>query len=194
VRSREAILAAAARLASVHGLEGLSVGALADHLSISKSGLYAHFASKEQLELETIATAEAIFDAAVIRPALAVGHGLARLGALTEAYLQHLDRGVFPGGCFISAAAAELDSRDDLARVRTRLAEMQRRWASALEGALEEARQAGEIAGDVDVSQVAFEVEAMLTHANGAFLLHHDRGALARARDGVLHVLSRVAA
>jgi AcrR family transcriptional regulator len=194
IRSRETILAAAARLASVHGLDGLSFGTLADHLGVSKSGLYAHFASKEQLELETIATAEAIFAAEVVAPAQAVKPGLTRLGALAEAYLQHLERGTFPGGCFFAAAAAELDSRDDVARPRERIAGIQRGWVAALEAALDDALQAGEIAPTTDVRQVAFEVNAMLSYANGVLLLHRDRGALARARDGVVNVLSRVAA
>lgn len=194
MRSRDAILLAAARLASVHGLEGLSVGVLAEHLGMSKSGLYAHFASKEQLELDTIATAQAIFEAEVVQPAHTVPAGLARLGALTEGFLQHLERGTFPGGCFFAAAAAELDSRHDVAQPRARIAEIQRGWMSTLDAALEDARLAGEIAARTDVGQVAFEVNAMLSSANSAFLLHGDRTALTRARDGVLNVISRVAA
>src|SRR3954447_3594828 len=100
VQSRQAILQAAAHLATTRGLEGLSIGELAQHIGMSKSGLYAHFKSKEELELATIETAAEIFERDVVKPAIESPGGLRRVWALSEAFFGHLQRRVFPGGCF----------------------------------------------------------------------------------------------
>ena len=100
IESRRAILTAAARLATTRGLEGLSIGDLAQHIGMSKSGLYAHFKSKEELELATIETAAEIFENDVIHRIPESPRGLARVTVLMEAFLQHLRRRTFPGGCF----------------------------------------------------------------------------------------------
>src|SRR4249919_2332150 len=99
-RSRQAILDASARLATVDGLTGLSIGNLADHIGMSKSGLYAHFGSKEELQLATVDTAAEIFRAEVIVPARETAAGLPGLRALTDNYIAHVERRTFPGGCF----------------------------------------------------------------------------------------------
>jgi len=115
-RTRAAILRAAASLATVDGLEGLSIGNLAAATGISKSGLYAHFGSKQELQLATVGEAERIFTAEVVRPALAARPGLAQLAAACEAFLGYVQRGVFPGGCFFAATALEqheLPARED---------------------------------------------------------------------------------
>ena len=111
VQTRQEILHAAASLATTRGLEGLSIGELAQHIGMSKSGLYAHFKSKEELELATIETAAEIFAREVLATAGAPPVGLARVWELCEAFLGHLERRVFPGGCFFAAVAAELDTR-----------------------------------------------------------------------------------
>src|SRR3954463_1083534 len=111
VQSRQAILHAAAELATTRGLEGLSIGELAEHIGMSKSGLYAHFKSKEELELATIETAAGIFEREVLGPAGESPAGLGRVLALSEAFLGHLERRVFPGGCFIATVAVQLASR-----------------------------------------------------------------------------------
>ncbi|MEF2162646.1 helix-turn-helix domain-containing protein, partial [Pseudomonas aeruginosa] len=103
------ILHTAARLATVEGLDGLTIGRLAAETGMSKSGLFAHFGSKEELQLATIDTAEEIYEEDVLRPALQE-EGRARLEALCERFLSHVDRKVFPGGCFFASAAAELDT------------------------------------------------------------------------------------
>src|SRR5215472_10353399 len=110
-RTRAAILSAAVSLATVEGLEGLSIGHLAAAIGISKSGLYAHFGSKLELQLATVEEAEGIFDAEVVQPALAARPGLARLVAMCEAYFDYLQRRVFPGGCFFAATALEMGTR-----------------------------------------------------------------------------------
>src|SRR5271170_1309015 len=110
-RTRTAILQTAADLASVEGLDGLSIGRLASELAMSKSGLFAHFGSKEDLQLAAIEEARQRYVQEVITPALAAGSGITRLYALCEAFLSYIERGVFPGGCFFAAAVAEFDGK-----------------------------------------------------------------------------------
>src|SRR5580698_7023263 len=98
--TRQAILATAADLASVDGLDGLSIGRLASELSMSKSGLFAHFGSKQDLQLATIEEARERYVREVIEPSLAETASLRRLHALCDSFLSYLDRAVFPGGCF----------------------------------------------------------------------------------------------
>src|SRR5437868_12001799 len=102
-KSRAAILDAAAKLATIEGLDGLSIGRLADHIGMSKSGLYAHFGSKEELQLAAVDTAVEIFADAVIRPAREVEGAFARLEALCENFFGYLEKPVFPGGCFFAS-------------------------------------------------------------------------------------------
>ena len=172
-RSRRAILEASARLATTEGLRGLSIGGLADHIGMSKSGLYAHFGSKEQLQLATIDTAAEIFDADVVSPARAAGEALAQLTALLEGFLVHVSSGTFPGGCFFAAAAAELDTHPG--RVRERIAGFQSAWLTA----------AGDLDPTEDPAQLAFELNALLLHANSSFVMFGDRAVLDRARAGI---------
>src|SRR3974377_127790 len=116
--SRTTILRAATKLATTKGLDGLSIGDLAAEVGMSKSGLYAHFKSKEELELATIETAVTIFDREVLRPAMRAPAGRQRLETLVDAFLSHLERRVFPGGCFFAAVASEVDTRPGPARDR----------------------------------------------------------------------------
>src|SRR5688572_19789796 len=110
-RSRAAILRQAARLATVEGLDGLSLARLADAAGISKSGLFAHFGSKEELQLATIAAARALYEELVIEPAGEAPAGVPRLRAYVERFLDHVEEGVFPGGCFFVSAVSELNTR-----------------------------------------------------------------------------------
>ena len=110
-RTRSAILRAAASLATVDGLEGLSIGHLAAAIGMSKSGLYAHFGSKQELQLATVQEAGRIFASEVVQPALAAPAGLAQLAAVCEAFFEHLQRRTFPGGCFFASAALEMGTR-----------------------------------------------------------------------------------
>ena len=181
-KSRAAILDAAMRLATVDGLDGLSIGRLADHIGMSKSGLYAHFGSKEELQLATIDAASATFVREVIeraRPA----EGAARLSALADAFLSYLERRVFPGGCFFAAAQAEFDTHPGA--VREKLRESGRRWHDYLEQQVRGAQERGDLRHDEDAAQLAFELDAMLKMATASFMLHDDAGALERARRGV---------
>jgi AcrR family transcriptional regulator len=190
-RSRRAILETAARLATVEGLDGLTIGRLASETGMSKSGLFAHFGSKEELQLATIATAEEIFEEDVLRPALAV-EGLARVRALSERFMSHVDRKVFPGGCFFASAAAELDTRPG--RVRDRVVAVLRAWMGLFEDAIVIAQERGELAASVDPAQLTFEINALLAEANGLYLLSDDPRAFDMARRGIADRLERAAA
>jgi len=183
LRSRRTILDAAARLATVDGLEGLSIGRLAEHIGMSKSGLYAHFGSKEELQLATIETAKEIFRDDVVVPTEAVEAPRARLEALCEAFLSHLERRVFPGGCFFVSAAAEFDTHPG--RVKEEVAAFLRGWLETLEGLAARAQQDGDIDAAEDPAQLAFELDAYLLMANMAYLLHNDPLTLQRARAAI---------
>lgn len=187
VQSRQAILLAAANLATTRGLEGLSIGELAQHIGMSKSGLYAHFKSKEELELAAIETAAAIFRREVLAPAGESPGGLARVRALAGAFLGHLERRVFPGGCFFASVVAQLASRPG--RPRDRAADVLREWEEQFVEAVGNAVRAGELPGDADVGQLVFEVTAMLARANFAWVQTEDTHALDQARVGIEHVL-----
>jgi len=187
VRSRQAILHASARLATVEGLNGLSIGALAEHIGMSKSGLYAHFKSKEELQLATIDTAAEVFAAEVVEPAAAAPAGLPRVWALSNEFLAHLERGVFPGGCFFASVAAELDTRPG--RVRDRIAEFIGSWVGEVRRAVEDAQAAGELDPAADAEQLTFEIDAMLLMANAAYVMDPSPGVLERGRRGVARLI-----
>jgi AcrR family transcriptional regulator len=185
-RSRVAILDAAAALATIDGLDGLSIGDLAKHTGMSKSGLYAHFQSKEELQLATIRHAEAIFNAEVVRPADATD-GVRRLWALSEAFLSHLERRVFPGGCFFAAVGAEFDARPG--RVKESVAAFSAEWMSKLVDAAGRARDAGEVDEATEPEQLAYEVNALLLMAHGMFVMTADEMVLERSRRGLTRLL-----
>jgi AcrR family transcriptional regulator len=188
-RSRSAILNEAAKLATVEGLSGLSIARLADAVGMSKSGLFSHFGSKEELQLATIETAREIFAAEVIEPALAEPTGMGRLRALSERFLDHVERKVFPGGCFFASVAMEMDTRPG--PVRDKAFEMVEEWSSQLVAAAEGAREEGAIDGTEDAAQLAFELDAFLLLANAAFVISGDRAQLDRARRAIDRRLAR---
>ena len=180
-RSRRRVLGQAARLATVEGLEGLSIGRLAEATGMPKSSVYVLFGSKEQLQLATIDAARASFLAEVVTPVLRTGKpGRERLETLCEGFLGYVQRRVFPGGCFFVATAAELGARRG--RVHDRVAAYQREWRDLLE---ETAREAGELADGADPAQLAFELSAILAGANIVAVLHDDDSAIDRARRAV---------
>ena len=188
-RSRQAILRAAANLATIDGLEGISIGNLAAHIGMSKSGLYAHFGSKEELQLATVDTAREIFDAEIVEPAQAIVDPLERLRALCEGFLSYLERGVFPGGCFFASAAAELDTHPG--PVKDSVASVQQHWMDQLQQLIREAQKAGSLDATEDPAQLAFELEAYLLMGNSAFVLNNDPGALRQARTAIRNRLER---
>lgn len=190
--SRDIILLAAAKMATTKGLNGLSLGDLAAEVGMSKSGLYAHFKSKEELELATIETAAVIFDSEVLQPAMRAHAGTERLKAVVSLFLSHLERKVFPGGCFFSAVAAELDTHPGPAR--DRVVEVLGNWLALLRQCILEAQDFGEIDPNAEVAQAVFEIESMLLAANFLFVMMNDPIHLTQGRRGVENVLARLAA
>jgi len=178
--TRDAILARAVDLASTVGLEGLTIGRLATELEMSKSGLFGHFGSKEELQLATVDAAAQRFITQVVRPALGGEPGRDRLRALCESYLDHLERRAFPGGCFWAATSAEFDDRPG--PVRDAIRERVGAWLAALE---DEARAAG---AD-DPAQLAFELHALGQAANASYRMFGDDVAFRRARAAIDRLL-----
>src|SRR5215468_8649735 len=158
LRSREAILREATRLATIDGLSGLSLAHLAEAVGMSKSGLFAHFGSKEELQLATVDAASAIFEELVIQPAGEEAAGLPRLRAYIERFLAHVADGVFPGGCFFISAMSELDTQPG--RVRDATMAFSGRWLELLAAEVEAAQAAGELDPAADPSQIVFELQA----------------------------------
>jgi AcrR family transcriptional regulator len=188
-RSRRRILAAAARLVTIEGLDGLSIARLADASGMSKSGLYAHFESKEALQLAAIETAYEIFRSEVVEPASGSAEGVERLASLCEAFLSHLERGVFPGGCFLAAAASEVGPRPG--PLKARLEELHAGWLALLSSAAAAGVERGQIRAEEELEQLVFELDAYLALANTMFILHGDRASLDRARRAVADRLER---
>lgn len=168
-RTRRVVLARAVDVASVEGLEGLSIGRLATELSISKSGLIGHFGSKEELQLRTVRAARAIFVQTVIEPALATPPGLGRLRVLLEAWLEYSRDRRFPGGCFFARAAHEYAARPG--PVRDALASVDEEWVGLIAETITQAQATGEIRPEVDAELLAFDLVAALDSANLRSLL-----------------------
>lgn len=188
-RSRQAILKAASELATVEGLGGLSIARLADYVGMSKSGLFAHFKSKEELQLATIDTASAIFDREVFEPALAASPGLARVITFCEAFFSHLERRVFPGGCFFISVASEFDAKSGAVRDYA-LAAYSRVLAKANDF-FREAQEKGELDSREDIAQLSFELYSFLLSVNFAYLFFGDPTAIARGRESIRQRLAR---
>jgi AcrR family transcriptional regulator len=183
-RSRQAILREAARLATVDGIDGLSLGRLADAVGMSKSGLFAHFGAKEELQLATIEMARQIFVNHVIRPALAEPEGIERLLSLCRGWLGHVEGKVFKGGCFFTAASLEFDSREG--PVRDAIADAMKAWLATLARAVEGAKKARHMKSSVNPEQFAFEIYSLAMGANWALQLLDDRSAMKKARENIL--------
>lgn len=179
-RTRAAILEEAAQLATVEGLEGLSIGGLAAATGMSKSGLYAHFGSKLDLQLATIEAACGTFIEEVLRPAFAAPRGRERLLAACEAFLSHVERRVFPGGCFFVAAASDVGTHPG--PVRDAITAQQRSWDEVLERLATEAIELNELPPSTNPTQLAFELHALMAAANSTYILHGDAGVFERAR------------
>jgi AcrR family transcriptional regulator len=179
-RTRHAILEVAAALATEEGLEPLSIGRLADATGMSKSGLFAHFGSKEELQLATVDHAASLFVAEVITPARAAPRGLARVWALCDRMINYSERQVFPGGCFFAATSFEFNNRPG--PVRDRIREMIASWLSYLEHAVEQAQEAGELDPGSSAREVAFQLDAFAQAANAQYQLFRDTAVFAEAR------------
>ncbi|MGC5341490.1 TetR/AcrR family transcriptional regulator [Streptomyces sp. DT24] len=190
-QTRQLILGRAVQVASVEGLEGLSLGRLATELKLSKSGVFALFGSKEELQLATVRAAVAIYVDHVLRPTRRAPAGLGRVWHMCESWIEYSRKRVFPGGCFFYSTIAEFDSRPG--QVHDALAATQTGWVTFVEETIEEARAKGEMAADTDVSQLAFEIIALLELANAESVLHSNYGAYQKAGRAILARLRALA-
>ena len=179
-RTRSAILRAAASLATVDGLEGLSIGNLAAAIGMSKSGLYAHFGSKQELQLATVEEAGRIFAAEVVQPALAAPAGRGQLVAVCEAFFDHLRRRTFPGGCFFAGAALEMGTRPG--PVKEAVAAFQAGFVDLLHGFAATAIEQNELPAGEDPGQLAFELNGIILATDASFVLRDDPAVLGLAR------------
>jgi AcrR family transcriptional regulator len=182
-RTRQAILTTAAELATQEGLEPLSIGRLAEATGMSKSGLFAHFGSKEELQLATVDHAASLFVEEVIGPAREAPKGVARVWALCDHMVDYAERQVFPGGCFFAATAAEFNNRPGL--VRDEIEKMMRSWLSYLEHAVEQAQAAGELDPSVPAREIAFQLDAFAQAANSQYQLFRDAAVFDGARRAI---------
>ena len=171
-RTRNSILEVAAALATEEGLDPLSIGRLAEAMGMSKSGLFAHFGSKEELQLATVEHAAALFVAEVIDPARSAPKGLARIWALCDHMIGYSERQVFPGGCFFAATSFEFNNRPG--PVRDRIEEMIRSWLSYLEHAVEQAQEAGELDPRLSAREISFQLDAFAQASNAQYQLFRD--------------------
>lgn len=179
-RSRNAILREAGRLATVDGISGLSINQLATAVGMSKSGLFVHFGSKEELQVATIGMARGLFTEQVIEPALTAPTGLERLRRLVENFLQYVESGLYPGGCFFSAVAAEMALRPG--PVRDGAVQVLDDFRGRIEDAIRDAQAEGAIDRSADVGQLAFELGAYLDFANAQFAISQQSEPIERAR------------
>lgn len=186
-RTRNSILERAVDLASLEGLEGLTIGRLAEDLGMSKSGLFAHFGSKEELQLATLQTASERFINEIFRPALNEPRGYPRLMAVCRGWISYLRRGVFAGGCFFAGASFEFDGRPG--PVRDAIAKNMNEWVAALEKAVRMAQDEGHLDPEVDPAQIAFELNALFFGANFSYHLRDDKKALDHAMKAIEHRL-----
>ncbi|GAA3923249.1 TetR/AcrR family transcriptional regulator [Streptomyces gulbargensis] len=182
-QTRRLVLGRTMDIASVEGLEGLSLGRIATELKLSKSGVFALFGSKEELQLATVRAAVAVFAECVVKPLADVPPGARRVRELCRAWLAYSSERVFTGGCFFYAASAEFDARpgpvhDAIARARLD-------WSAYMEGAIAEARAAGEFAAGTDAEQLAFEIIALMEAANARSVLLSETSAYDRAERGI---------
>ena len=190
-KTRQDILKFAMDLASAEGLEGLTIGRLAQELDMSKSGLFAHFGSKEELQLATVDAARAVFVTEIVDPYAGTTRGLERLQAMLENWLRYVERSVFRGGCFFFAVSAEVDDRPG--PVRDLVAELTKAWLDALEAEIQQAQAATELNAKADAQLLAFQLHAFVQEANWTFRLHNDPQAFARARAVIRQCLALAA-
>lgn len=190
-KTRLSILSAAVDIASAEGLEGLTIGKLASTLGMSKSGLYAHFGSKEDLQLAVVDVARANFEQSVEPPTSDAVAGLPKLLALLMSWAESIDRTDYRGGCFFAAAAAEFDSRPGA--VRNEIARLSKAWINRVIAEAVTAREAGHLKNATDEQQLVFEVHAFVQEANWAKQLLGDKQAFERARLAIHRCLQHAA-
>lgn len=189
---RTRTLRAAVDVASVVGLEGLTIGRLAERLGMSKSGLAGRFESREHLQLATLDLAAEMFRTVVYEPASSAPAGLARLTAICDRWIDYLGEPCFPGGCFLTTASVEFDAREG--SVHEAVRRTMSRWLRVLERQAATAIEAGELAREADPAEVAFLLNALAMGTNCDYQLRRDAATLERGRRAMAAVLERSAA
>lgn len=182
-RTKRAILDKAVDVASVEGLEGLSIGRLAAELGVSKSGLFAHFGSKLELQLETVDAASELFEEQVWQPVAELEPGVVQLGALMESWLRYFRDPGTSGGCFFSNAYHEFDARPG--PVRDAIAAQKGRWMAAIVHHVNVGIKRGQLKAGTDPEQLAFELDAVGSLANSLWQLENDEKAFGRAQTAI---------
>jgi AcrR family transcriptional regulator len=167
--TRRSIINRAVQMGSSQGLEGVTIGLLAEDLGMSKAGVLGHFGTKQALQLATLDRVAAIFTEAIIEPGLAQPRGLLRLRAWCEAWIDYLESNVFPGGCFVTAASCEFDGRPG--SVRDRISALIAVWLETLEHEIEFARGVGQLSPNIDPPQLAMELNGLAMAANQSLQL-----------------------
>lgn len=189
-RTRDGLLERGLRIASVDGLEGLTIGRLATELGMSKSGVLGHFGTKENLQLGVVETAATVFAREVTGPAVrSTRPGMPRLLTMCAAWVSYLERGVFPGGCFFTAAAVEFDDRGG--PVRDAIAALDDMWLRGLHRQVRRAMADGDLPPTTDPDQVVFELTGQMLALNHALRLVGDRTAGDRTRRAMSRLLGR---
>ncbi|HEX4733380.1 MAG TPA: TetR/AcrR family transcriptional regulator [Thermoleophilaceae bacterium] len=188
-KTRAAIIDRAVQTASIEGLEGVTIGRLADDLGMSKAGVIGHFGDKVTLQRATFHRAQKIFTAEVWERAEDKPRGLPRLSAVCEAWIKHITHSPFPGGCFMCTVATEWDAREG--DIHDEVKDSWRLWLRVLAREAEIARASGDLPADTDPDQVAFELNAIAMALNQSLQLFEDRRGPARARRAVRRVLSQ---
>jgi AcrR family transcriptional regulator len=183
-RTRESILDTAVQLATVEGIDGITIGRLASELGMSKSGLFAHFGSKQELQLATIDKAREIFVETIITPSRQAERGLPRLQALLDNWLGYMHREVFKGGCFFDAVRGEYNSRP-AGPVRDAVWNDFADWSTILVNRVKSAQAQGHLVPEADPEQVAYELDALGGAANTRFQLDRDEVWFERARAAI---------
>jgi AcrR family transcriptional regulator len=187
--TREAVTKAAVDRASVEGLEGLTIGGLAEQAEMRKSSVFSLFGSKRELQLATLEAAIKQFKREVWDPVAGERPGLPRLLALCDRWLSYHEREVMPGGCFMTTAAVEYDARPG--SLRDAIARTMKQWLGLLEREAATAIEAGELPADSDPGDIAFQLNALAAAASYGFQLWRDPGVFARARRSMRRVLGQ---
>jgi AcrR family transcriptional regulator len=186
-QTKAAIVDAALGLATHIGLEGLSIGALAEVAKMSKSGVFAHFGSREELQISVIREYHTRFEEEVFFPAMAVKRGLPRVRALFKNWMARTSVEI-DSGCIYISGAVEFDDRPG--PVRDALASSVRTWMAAIQRALAQAQELGDLRADTDIEQLLFEIHGLILalHYDARFL--KNAGSVARGQRGFDHILA----
>jgi AcrR family transcriptional regulator len=186
-QTRAAIIDRAVQTASIEGLEGVTIGRLADDLGMSKAGVIGHFGNKTDLQRATFHQAQKIFTADVWERSKDKPHGLPRLSAICDNWIKHLTNSPFPGGCFMCTVATEWDAREGA--LHDEIRDSWRLWLKVLAREAATAREQGDLPADAEPTQIAFELNAVAMALNQSIQLFEDRRAPARARAAINRII-----